>query len=68
MTIPSVGRVVHYFGQNRTDTAAIVSEVHNETLVTLTTFPATGPNVVASVPYDGREAPATGTWHWPERV
>jgi hypothetical protein len=68
MTIPSVGRVVHLLAPNGECTAAVVSVVQNETLLTLTTFPVSGPNVVASVPYDGHEQPMPETWHWPERV
>lgn len=69
MTIPSVGRVVHYVaGQYMPCVAAVVSEVQDEAVLTLTTFPATGPNVLAGVQYDGRDKPSDCTWHWPERV
>jgi len=66
MTMPSVGRVVHYAAPDGECVAAIVSRIQDETLITLTTFPVTGPNVVASVPEDGMNS--SDTWHWPERV
>lgn len=66
MTVPSVGRVVHYVAPDGECTAAVVSHVRDEVLLTLTTFPTTGPNVVADVPYDDRLS--KDTWHWPERV
>jgi hypothetical protein len=68
MTTPSVSRMVHYVAPNQECTAAVVSKVHSETTISLTTFPMTGPNVVTSVAYDGAEGPAANTWHWPERV
>jgi hypothetical protein len=70
MTVPSVGRVVHYVTPHGECTAAIVSKIHSETMISLTTFPLTGPNVVTSVAYNGEDEPepAGNTWHWPERV
>jgi hypothetical protein len=66
MTTPSVGRVVHYVGPDERCTAAIVSDDSDQDALVLTTFAPVGPNVVAAVRYS--ETPATGTWHWPERV
>lgn len=68
----TVGRVVHYAtGPGAPVHAAIVSRVHNASLVDLHVLVADGHRPVllaASVSFDGSEEPAAGTWHWPPRA
>lgn len=84
MTVPSVGRVVHYVSHgtpggefSKECRAAIVTEVptaapNTQQTIGLTAFNPTGlffySLKAAGCPYDGSEDPAGGTWHWPERV
>lgn len=83
MTLPSVGRVVHYVARGSADgvfpktcRAADVTEVaegeNPDQVVGLVVKNPTGlffhPVAAGGVEYDGSENPAGGTWHWPERV
>ena len=73
---PSVGRIVHFIPRDYTagpspvagePLAAIITRVHNESLVNLTVFNPDGSiEGLTSVPFgdDNRE----NTWIWPPRV
>ncbi len=75
---PTVGRIVHYTNLGDRDgkyppqvIAALITKVHNETAVSLTTFYPTGTFNLDSVVYTdecaGSDA-ARGKWTWPERA
>jgi hypothetical protein len=73
--VPSVGRVVHFvYGDKHvpaiiTDPAFTVPEgVGEVTMQALTVFPVNEPPFTAVAWHDATEAPAGGTWHWPEFV
>ncbi len=80
MPKPSIGRVVHYVshGTPKKDDgsqayasecrAAIVTKVTNSTNVGLAVLNPSGMFFHESVLLDGKDDPAGGTWHWPERV
>lgn len=83
MTVPSVGRVVHYVARGSADgrfpkacRAADVTEVptgeNSASVVALMVKNPTGlffhSLADGGVSYDASEDPAGGTWHWPERV
>lgn len=83
MTIPSVGRVVHYVSYGtpggeypKACRAADVTEVPEamdaRSVVGLMVKNPTGmffhSLADGGCAYDGSEDPAGGTWHWPERV
>lgn len=67
MTIPSVGRIVHYVGATGKCRAAVVSDAQDlgDGIGLAVLHPAEQP-YPAAVEYD--ENQAVGTWHWPERV
>jgi hypothetical protein len=83
MTIPSVGRVVHYVSYGtpggefpKACRAADVTEVpenmDSRSVVGLMVKNPTGlffhSLANGGCAYDGSEDPKGGTWHWPERV
>lgn len=83
MTMPSVGRVVHYVARGSADgkfpktcRAADVTEVESDQptdqRVGLMVKNPTGlffhSLADGGCAYDGSEDPEGGTWHWPERV
>lgn len=63
---PSVGRIVHYAtdpaGEPR---AAIITDVVDDSLVSLTVFNALGAHPVEDVEFSEEYAP--GRWSWPPR-
>jgi len=68
---PTIGRIVHYVGNDFRTRAAIVVDVSSE-LANLHVFkaspsdlPAEGEDVMAVV---HSEHPQPGTWHWPPLV
>ncbi len=72
---PTVGRVVHYVSQGHslgingstsTCRAAIVTEVKNDTMVSLAVFTTRGTLFYTDLTLDTGNAAAT--WHWPERT
>lgn len=75
---PSIGRIVHYTNLGDKDgkyppqvIAALVTKVHNETAVSLTTFYPTGTFNLDSVPYTDEPAGsdgARGRWTWPAKT
>jgi hypothetical protein len=68
---PSIGRIVHFRAKEGDPCiAAIITEVDNETLVTLTLFHPRPSNSWAHVGLEGSNDLDTmmGSWHWPERV
>ena len=72
---PSVGRIVHYQAHGSADgtypkkaRAAIVTDVHTDTCVSLCVFNPTGMFFHTSLVLDESEDPSGGTWHWPPRV
>jgi len=76
MSVPSVGRVVHYVsygtpgGEYSSECrAAVVTEVHREDVVSLAVLNPTGMFFKQRVEL-GDPMPRTlgGTWHWPERT
>lgn len=74
---PTVGRIVHYTNLGDKDgkyppqiIAALITKVHNETAVSLTTFYPTGTSNLDSVVYTDEAAGsdgARGRWTWPAR-
>jgi hypothetical protein len=72
---PSVGRIVHYQAHGSPDgthrsvpRAAVVTEVHNNEVVSLCVLNPTGLYFDRSIVLDESEAPKGGTWHWPPRA
>ncbi len=70
---PTVGRMVHWVSQGHslgtnsstsTCRAAIVTEVKNDTTVSLAVFTTKGTLFYTEVVYD--EGKAGASWHWPE--
>lgn len=78
MTMPSVGRIVHYVARGSADgvfpvacRAAIVTEIvygldAGDHMVGLAVFHPDGLLFAQGIPYG--ENNVGGTWHWPERV
>lgn len=50
------------------DRAAVITEVHDDTTVTLTVFNPAGLFFNAKCVLDEAETPKGGTWRWPPRV
>lgn len=70
---PTVVRAVHYVSAghslgvyNSTCRAAMVTDVKDDTTVSVTVFAPHGVFFYEDVTYD--EGKAGGTWHWPERT
>jgi hypothetical protein len=70
---PTIGRIVHYVSYGTPSgeypsvcRAAVVTEVHNDTMVNLCVMNPEGLFFNKSVRYS--EETVGGTWHWPERV
>jgi hypothetical protein len=70
MTAPTIGRIVHYTSYGTPNgeydsacRAAIVTEVHSDTVVSLAVLNPTGAFFNLALPYD--ENQTGGTWHWP---
>lgn len=61
----SIGRIVHFVGDNDAHQAAIVSRINADGSVCLTVFPGEGVRTVGIARYS--ETPLRGSWHWPER-
>lgn len=71
MTVPSVGRVVHFVSfLDSTCQAAIITgdpdPAADIPTVPVTVLPPNSTTYWAVAGYD--EGKASGTWHWPERV
>ncbi len=71
---PSVGRIVHYVGMGHslgtnastsTCRPAIITEVKNDTTVSIAAFSTKALSFYDNLPQD--EGKSGGTWHWPER-
>lgn len=70
---PTVVRAVHYVGAghslgvyNSTCRAAIVTDVKDETTISVAVFTPHGTLFFEDITYD--DGKAGGTWHWPERT
>lgn len=70
---PSIARIVHFVNAGHslgtyssTCRAAIVTDVKNDTTISLCVFHPRGQAFYEDVTLD--EGNAGGTWHWPERV
>ena len=67
---PSVGRIVHFMSLDGSCRAAIITEVEDDTHVTLTVFGSGAPmgGVTATLGADTPHLQPLAIWHWPERV
>ncbi len=72
---PSIGRIVHYQAHGSPDgthlpapRAAIITEVVNETKISLCVMNPSGLFFNQGCILDEAEAPKGGTWRWPPRV
>lgn len=70
---PSIGRIVHFVNAGHslgtyssTCRAAIITDVKDDTTVTLCVFHPKGQAFYESLTYDASNS--GGTWHWPEQV
>jgi hypothetical protein len=70
---PTVGRILHYVSvghslgtYSSTCRAAIVTDVKDETTISLAVFGARGVFFYEKITFD--TAKTAGTWHWPERT
>jgi hypothetical protein len=77
VTVPSVGRIVHYAGEGGDCHAAIITGVgpHPDAdgTVHLTVFYEVGTMIAIDVEHAedkaaGAERHPASTWHWPERI
>lgn len=65
-----IGRIVRFVDGNHQEWPAIITVVHNDTLVDLQVFRQADIIPATSVPLDGATGNPLGgnfTWHWPER-
>ena len=74
MQTPTIGRIVHYQAHGSPDgthkpapRAAVVTEVHSETVVGLCVLNPTGMYFNSSCSLDESESPRGGTSRWPPR-
>ncbi len=66
---PSVGRIVHYVNELRSEhVAAVVTSVEKDTVIWVTAFyPGRVPTPIPHPVRQSEKGQEEGTWHWPER-
>lgn len=67
MTLPSIGRIVHFVGESRRCLAAIVTQDNTAEGLPMTAFHPSGVVTPCVAQFD-EDDKLPGTWHWPERV